>query len=73
MTIKITQEAHNRNIPCFCADLTVNPILIEWNKNIAARLKSFPGMNNLGLIEINGHQNYKNWKEMMSYHPHNNV
>ena len=29
-------------------------------------------MNNLGLIESNGHQNYKNWKEMMSYHPHNN-
>ena len=71
MTIKIAQEAHNRNIP-FCADLTVNPILIEWNKNVAARLKSFPGMNNLGLIESNGHQNYKNWKEMMSYHPHNN-
>ena len=72
MTIKIAQEAHNRNIPCFCADLTVNPILIEWNKNVAARLKSFPGMNNLGLIESNGHQNYKNWKEMMSYHPQNN-
>ena len=51
--------------------LTVNPILIEWNKNVASRLKSFPGMNNLGLIESNGHQNYKNWDKMMSYHPRN--
>ena len=72
MTMKIAQVAHERNIPCFCADLTVNPILIDWNKNVAARLKSFPGMNNLGLLESNGHQNYKNWKEMISYHPQKN-
>ena len=71
MTLKIALAAHERNIPCFCADLTVNPILIEWNKNVASRLKSFPGMNNLGLIESNGHQNYKNWDKMMTYHPCN--
>ncbi len=69
MTMKIAQAAHERNIPCFCADLTVNPILVEWNKNVAGRLNSFPGMGNLGLIESNGHQNYKNWETMMSYHP----
>ena len=69
MTMKIAQVAYNRNIPCFCADLTVNPILIEWNKNVAARLKSFPGMEGLGLIESNGHQNYRNWGRMMGYHP----
>ena len=44
---------------------------MEWNKNIAARLKPFPGMGSLGLIESNGHQNYKNWNKMMSYHPRN--
>jgi len=71
MTMKIAQAAHDRNIPCFCADLTVNPILVEWNKNVAARLKPFPGMGSLGLIESNGHQNYKNWNTMMSYHPLN--
>lgn len=59
---------HDGNIPCFCADLTVNPILVEWNKNIAARLNSFPGLVSLGLVEINGHQNYKNWEKMMSYY-----
>lgn len=73
MTMKIAQAAHERDIPCFCADLTVNPILVEWNKNVAARLKPFPGMGNLGLIESNGHQNYKNWKTMLGYHPHQNA
>ena len=69
MTMKIAQAAFERDIPCFCADLTVNPILVEWNKNVAARLKSFPGLGSLGLLESNGHQNYKNWKTMESYHP----
>jgi L-alanine-DL-glutamate epimerase-like enolase superfamily enzyme len=69
MTMKIAQAAYERDIPCFCADLTVNPVLIEWNKNVAARLGSFPGIGNLGLVESNGHQNYLNWNTMMSYHP----
>jgi L-alanine-DL-glutamate epimerase-like enolase superfamily enzyme len=69
MTLKIAQAAYERNVPCFCADLTVNPILVDWNKNVAARLNAFPGLGNLGLIESNGHQNYKNWNTMLSYHP----
>jgi hypothetical protein len=68
MTLKIIKVAHENNIPCFCADLTVNPILVEWNKNIAARLTPFPGIG-LGLVETNGHQNYKNWATMRTYHP----
>ena len=70
MTMKITKVAHENNVPCFCADLTVNPILVDWNKNVAARLASFPGIGGLGLCETNGHQNYKNWKTMESYHPY---
>lgn len=69
MTMKIAQAAYEKNIPCFCADLTVNPVLVDWNKNVAARLSSFPGIGNLGLVESNGHQNYKNWELMKSYHP----
>jgi L-alanine-DL-glutamate epimerase-like enolase superfamily enzyme len=69
MTMKIAKVANGRNIPCFCADLTVNPILVEWNKNVAGRLNSFPGLGSLGLVESNGHQNYKNWETMMGYHP----
>lgn len=68
MTMKITQLAYEHEIPCFCADLTVNPVLVEWNKNVAARLPTFPGIS-VGLQEANGHQYYKNWDTMMSYHP----
>jgi L-alanine-DL-glutamate epimerase-like enolase superfamily enzyme len=68
MTLKIAQAAHQREVPCFCADLTVNPILVEWNKNVAARLAPFPGIG-LGLLETNGHQNYRNWPAMRSYQP----
>jgi L-alanine-DL-glutamate epimerase-like enolase superfamily enzyme len=69
MTMKIAQAAYERKVPCFCADLTVNPVLVDWNKNVASRLESFPGIGNLGLLESNGHQNYRNWNEMLGYHP----
>jgi len=69
MTMRIALVAHEHNIPCFCADLTVNPILIEWNKAVAARLAPLPGLN-MGLLETNGHQNYKDWKRMVSYYPY---
>lgn len=68
MTMKITQLAAEKKIPCFCADLTVNPILVDWNKAVAARLPPFPGMT-VGLQETNGHQYFKNWDKLMSYHP----
>jgi hypothetical protein len=68
MTMKIAQAAHERRVPCFCADLTVNPILVDWNKNIAGRLAPFPGIG-MGLLETNGHQNYRNWPAMLQYHP----
>jgi L-alanine-DL-glutamate epimerase-like enolase superfamily enzyme len=72
MTMKIAQTAHENKVPCFCADLTVNPILVEWNKNIAARLSPFPGIG-IGLLETNGHQNYKNWEVMRGYNPCNDA
>ncbi len=68
MSLKIARLAHERGVPCFCADLTVNPLLVEWNKAVAARLAPFPGLG-LGLVETNGHQNYRHWERMRSYHP----
>jgi L-alanine-DL-glutamate epimerase-like enolase superfamily enzyme len=68
MSLKIARLAHERGVPCFCADLTVNPILVEWNKAVAARLAPFPGLG-LGLVETNGHQNYRDWERMRSYLP----
>jgi L-alanine-DL-glutamate epimerase-like enolase superfamily enzyme len=44
MTLKIARVAQEAGVPCFCADLTVNPILVEWNKAVAARLGPFPGL-----------------------------
>ena len=69
-TLKILKIAYERNVPCFCADLTVSPILVEWNKNIAARINSIPEMK-IGILESNGEQNYVNWEELYSYHPMN--
>ncbi len=68
MSLRIIDLAHKHNLDCFCADSTANPILVEWNKNVAARLKPIPGLN-MGLVETNGRQNYAYWDEMMSYHP----
>ncbi|MCU0338624.1 MAG: mandelate racemase/muconate lactonizing enzyme family protein [Spirosomaceae bacterium] len=68
MTMKIAQLAYEKKVPCFCADLTVNPILVDWNKSVAARLPPFPGIS-IGLQETNGHQYYKNWQKLLSYHP----
>lgn len=68
MSLKIAKIAHDRQVPCFCADLTVGPILVDWNKNVAARLAPLPGMT-IGILETNGHQNYRNWETMKTYHP----
>lgn len=69
--MRVAQLAYEKKIPCFCADLTVNPILVDWNKCVAARLMPFPDIG-IGLQETNGHQYYKNWNTMMSYHPRSN-
>ena len=68
MSFKIAKLAHAHGVPCFCADLTVNPILVDWNKNVAARLAPLPGMK-VGVLESNGHQNYRDWNKLRGYHP----
>ena len=64
MSMKIAQAAYEKDIPCFCADLTVCPAMVEWNKAVAARLPAFPGIGDLGLVETNGHMNFRNWETM---------
>lgn len=65
MSLRIAAAAAKRNVPCFCADLTVNPVLVEWNRVVAERLPQFPGLGELGLLESNGAQNYRNWDRML--------
>ena len=71
-TLTVTREmariAQDSGVQCFCADLTVNPLMVEWNKNFAARLTPLHGMK-IGVVESNGAQNYINWEEMKSYVP----
>lgn len=65
-SMKIAAFAQEQNIPCLCADLTVNPVLVEWHKNLAARIAPFPGIG-MGLMETNGDLNYVNWEKMTNY------
>lgn len=68
MSFRIAALAHKASIPCYCADLSVNPVMVDWNKNLAARLAPLPGMK-IGAFESNGFQNYANWSRMKAYHP----
>ena len=66
VTMKMAEYAKKMGVQCFCADLTVNPLMLEWNKNVAARLSPLGGMK-IGVVESNGAQNYVNWAEMCRY------
>ncbi|MCL2518666.1 MAG: hypothetical protein FWF15_08895 [Oscillospiraceae bacterium] len=68
MTFRMLAAARKYNLDVFCADLTVNPIMVDWNKNVNARLKPLHGMK-IGAMESNGAQNYTNWAEMEQRHP----
>ena len=68
VTLEMLDEAASRGIPVFCADLTVNPLLSDWNKCVACRLPPLPGIR-IGVMESNGAQNYLNWRCMQAFHP----
>ena len=68
MTIRMADYAREQGMVCFCADLTVNPVMVSWNQCVAARLNTIPQMN-IGVVESNGEQNYVNWESMQGYHP----
>jgi len=69
MTFDMIKVCGRHNIPCFCADLTVNAWLVDLNKNFASRLAPLPGLH-VGLLESNGHQYYTRWAEMCENLPY---
>lgn len=69
VSLKVAKHARDRGIPCFCADLTANPVLADWNKTLASCLSPLPELK-IGAIEMNGHQNYRDWDRMKSWHPY---
>jgi len=69
VSMRVAEVARQAKVPCFCADLTVSPANVEWNKIVAGMLPMFPGIGAMGLVESNGHQNYAKWDEMCSRLP----
>ncbi len=67
-SLEMAQFALEKGMVCFCADLTVNPLMVTWNQCVAARLPRLPGMLT-GVVESNGSQNYTNWQIMKTRHP----
>lgn len=66
VSIEMAEFAKAHGVQCFPADLTVNPYMVEWNKNFASRLTALKGMK-IGVVESNGAQNYVNWEKMKNY------
>jgi L-alanine-DL-glutamate epimerase-like enolase superfamily enzyme len=60
--------AYKRNVPCYVADSSCIPVLVDWNKNVAARLGTLPELK-VGMIESNGAQFYRNWENLLQQHP----
>ena len=69
VSMRVAEVARRAEVPCFCADLTVSPVNVEWNKIVAGMLPAFPGIGEMGLVESNGHQNYAKWDEMRARLP----
>ena len=67
MSFRMAKAAFDRGVPCFCADLTVNPALVDWNKLFAAHLLPLPELGMM-LLEANGFQNYRDWDRMVTQH-----
>ena len=68
LAFQMAKASTESGMPCFVADNACVPLLLEWNKNVGARLPVFPGLQG-GLIESNGPENYGNWTELLGEFP----
>lgn len=68
LAFRMIEAATLAGVPCFVADNACVPVLVEWNKNVAARLPAFPGVQG-GLMESNGPENYGTWARMLAEYP----
>ncbi|MGH8021004.1 MAG: L-alanine-DL-glutamate epimerase [Opitutaceae bacterium] len=67
-TLRLAREARRLGASLFVADSACTPELLDWNKNVAARLPALDGIK-IGLIEVNGWQSYDHWEQMLDAHP----
>ncbi len=63
VTFEMLEAARTSGAVCFCADLTVPPVMLDWNMSLAACLPRIPGVK-VGVVESNGAQNYTDWQAL---------
>ena len=68
MAFRMIAAVAEGGAPCFVADNACVPILVDWNKNVAARLPAFPGLRAC-LMESNGPTSYPDWDALLADHP----
>lgn len=68
VSFMMADAAIKANAGCLVADLTVNPLLAMWNRQFASRITAMPGMR-VGCVEVNGDQNYVNWRSLCDMMP----
>ncbi|MBO9606328.1 MAG: mandelate racemase/muconate lactonizing enzyme family protein [Paenibacillaceae bacterium] len=68
VSLRIAAAAYARGVDAYCSDMTANPLLADWCKNLAARLQPLSGSAE-GAMESNGAQHYLHWERMRAYHP----
>src|SRR5690606_22487865 len=64
VAFEMLATARELGAACYIADNACVPVLLEWNKNFAARLPVFPGLR-CGILESNGPQNYRRWNALL--------
>ncbi len=68
LAFEMVRAASDAGLECLVADNGCVPTLVEWNKNIAARLPRFPGLYG-GLMESNGPETYGAWNRLLADYP----
>ena len=67
-TLRQINEALRLGAIALVSDSSCTPAMLDWNKNVAARLPALPGMK-MGMMEMNGHQYYSHWARLLARHP----
>ncbi len=65
VSFAMVEAMHKAGGMYLCADLTVNPLLAEWNKQFASRIAPLLSLN-VGCVEVNGDANYVTWEKQIS-------
>ena len=69
LAFDLVEAAVDSGLDCFVADNACVPLLVDWNRNLAARLPRLSGVRG-GMMETNGAENYgPAWQRMLDEHP----